>query len=95
MLEDQVNVFIILSAVHVVKANDVLVVQLVEEHDLPESALGISRILKGIEDLLQGHRHVLGPFVQRFPNHPVGAFANAPNDLITLQDVWLDILRHF
>ena len=56
VLEDQVDVPVIVSLQHVQQLDDVLVpMQLLQEHDLPEGPLGISGILEGIKDLLEGH----------------------------------------
>jgi hypothetical protein len=52
--EHQVHIFIVFSSVDLVELNDVLVLELPQEHDLSVGTLGVSRVLKGIEYLLEG-----------------------------------------
>lgn len=53
-LEDEVEILVIFCADDLVQLDDVGVVELLQEDDLAEGALGIGGMLEGIEDLLEG-----------------------------------------
>ena len=55
-LENQVDVFVILSSENVVEFDDVRVVHFVQESNLSKSSLGVSRMLERIKDLLESNR---------------------------------------
>lgn len=50
----EVNVFIIISADHIVQLYYILVLQLLEEHYLAKCSLGICCVLKSIENFFEG-----------------------------------------
>ena len=71
-VEDQVNIPVVFSAYHILQPNNVLMAsQLLQENNLTESSLGICRVLKGIEVLLEGD-NLLRPLVNSFPHDTVG-----------------------
>ena len=54
--------------------NVFVLIHLLEEHDLPESALRIGRVLEGIKDLLE-RNCLLALFVGRLPDDAVSSLA--------------------
>mmetsp|Transcript_69371 Transcript_69371/g.187542 ORF Transcript_69371/g.187542 Transcript_69371/m.187542 type:complete len:334 (-) Transcript_69371:17-1018(-) len=94
VVADEVDVQIIVRLQHVEEPDDVLVpVQLLQEHNLPESPLRVRGILEGVEALLQGH-HLVGLLVDRLPNDTVGPATQLLHDLVLLEDVLVDLLAH-
>ena len=72
-VEDEVDVTIVFSSDHVLKADDVLVTgQLLEEDDLTEGALGVGGVLEGVEVLLQ-RDDFFGALVNGLPDNAVSA----------------------
>lgn len=72
-VEDEVDVAIVFSSDHVLKADDVLVTrQFLEEDDLTEGALGVGGVLEGVEVLLQ-RDNLLGALVDGLPDNAVSA----------------------
>ena len=70
--EEQVDIFVVIGADSIMQLDDVGVLELLQNLDLPVGSLGISGVLKGIEDLLQSH-HLLRPLVLHLPHVPVRA----------------------
>mmetsp|Transcript_33887 Transcript_33887/g.100659 ORF Transcript_33887/g.100659 Transcript_33887/m.100659 type:complete len:438 (+) Transcript_33887:197-1510(+) len=72
---DQIDVLVVVGLEHVQQPHNVLVtVQLLQEHDLPERALGIRRILEGVEALLERH-DLACLLVDGLPHDAIGAAA--------------------
>jgi hypothetical protein len=71
-LEEQVDIFVVIGADGIMQPDDVGVLQLLQNLDLPVGALGVSGVLEGIEDLLQSH-HLLRTLVLHLPHVPVCA----------------------
>lgn len=60
-IEDHVEILIVLGLDDVEQPHDVLMaIQFLQEHDLPESTLGVSGVMERIEHLLQ-RNHLLTP----------------------------------
>jgi len=73
-VEHQVDVPIILCADHILQPDDVFVAgQLLQENDFSERALGVRRILEGIEVLLQGN-DLFRALVDGLPDNSVCSF---------------------
>lgn len=90
-LEDQVQVLVVGSPVHVQQPNDVgVAAELFEKDNLPEGALGVSTVAEGVEDLLDGHR-AARLAVRGLPDDPVGPLTQPPPDLVLLADVGVDV----
>jgi hypothetical protein len=53
VLEDQVQVLVVVGTQDIVQLYYILVAQLMQVANLPVRALGVDRVLEGIEDLLQ------------------------------------------
>ena len=68
VLEYQIYVPIILRSMNIRQLDYILVVQLVQEHDLAERSLCIGGVLEGIKYLLQSHGHILVPLIQGLPH---------------------------
>lgn len=94
VLEYQVDVLAIFRLDDLVQADDVGVLQLHQEHDLAVGSLGVGRIIKGIEVLLEGF-YFLGFAVGHLVDMPIGAAADLLDDLVLGQHVGLHFLRHF
>ena len=74
-VEYQVDVSIVFSSHHILKANDVLVPsQLLQEDDLTEGSLGVCCILECIEVLLESH-DILSTLINSFPHNTVSSLA--------------------
>ena len=74
-VKHQVDVFVILGFDQSLKGHDVVMtLQLLEEHYLPESPLGVGSIVKSIEDLLERH-DLLGELVDSLPDNSIGPLA--------------------
>lgn len=93
MLKDQVDVLIVLGANGLLQGDDITVLELPKEHDLPVGSLRISGVRKGIEVFLQRLDH-LRLAVDDLPDVPVGATADLLDDLIALQDVRFYLIGH-
>lgn len=73
IFENEIDITIIVGLQDIQQANDILMVmgiELLQEHDLAKGALCVGRILKGIEDLLQGDRTTSGT-IDGLPNDTV------------------------
>ncbi len=89
IVEHQVYVFVVLGLDDIQEPDDVLVpVKLLQEHNLPECALRVRRVVEGVEDLLKGD-HLLVLLVDGLPNDPVGALAQLLDDLELPKNMWL------
>ena len=77
--------------------DDVGMLELLQNLDLSIGALGISGVLKGIEDLLQSH-HLLRPLILHLPHVTVSARTHLLQDVESTEDMALDegsvVLRH-
>ena len=70
-VEDEVDIPIVFCADYVLQANNVLVAsQLLQEDDLAERALRVSRVLESVEVLLEGD-DFLGALVDGLPHDTV------------------------
>lgn len=83
MLKDQVDVLIIFCTDGALKANDIGMLQLPEEHDLSIGALRIGGVRKSIEVLLQSLDLLALP-VDDLPNMAVCATADLLDHLVAL-----------
>jgi hypothetical protein len=86
VLEQQVDVFIIIGANGVVELDDVGVVQLPQDLDLPICPLGVGGVLEGVEYLLQGI-NLFRSLLFDLPNMPVRSRAHFFNDCKATEDV--------
>ena len=68
----------------VLDSNDVVMLQVPQQLDLPQRPLGIRQVLKGIGDLLDGHL-LLCPLMARRAHHTVGPLANGLYGAVHLQ----------
>lgn len=71
-LEEQIDILVVIGTDGVVELDDVGVLELLQDLDLPVGALGIRRMLERIEDLLKRH-HLLRRLVLHLPHVPVCA----------------------
>lgn len=72
-VEDEVDVTIVFSSDHILKADDVFVArQFLEEDDLTEGALRVGGVLEGVEVLLQ-RDDFFGALVNGLPDYAVSA----------------------
>ena len=100
-IEHQIDIFIIFRFEDIEQRYDIrMAVELLQEYHLRYDilylaicSLRISRILKGIEYLLQCH-DLLCLLIHRLPNHAVCALAQLLQDLELFQDVRLQFLGH-
>lgn len=92
-LEHEIYVFVIVSFDDVYELDDVVVVELLQEYDLAVGALRIRRMLKRIEDLLEGV-YLVGAPIEHLPDVAVGATADLSLDFIAAQNVGFDVLCH-
>lgn len=77
------------------QAHDIrMPVQLPQEDHFSEGSLGVRGILKCIEYFFYGH-YSFGLFVDSFPHHPVGSFAELLQNLELLEDVRLHFFCHY
>lgn len=67
--------------------------KLSKKTDLPVGSLSIRRVLKCIEDLFEGQVFTVSAFTH-FPDMAVSTTADLLEQLIALQNVRLDLLRH-
>lgn len=74
-LEEQVHVFVIISANGLKKPNYIWVICLAQDFDLTKSPLGISRMLEGVKYFLEG-KYSFSWFFLYLPNMPVGSRAD-------------------
>ncbi len=92
--EDKIDVLVVFGLYGAVQSDHVLVLtQALQEGHLPVGPLGVSRVMKGIENLLNGH-HRLGPLVHGLVDHPIGTLAQSLQDVKLLEDVRLEFLGH-
>lgn len=79
--------------VNTVQSDDVgMFFEGLQEHDLPESALGVGLVPEGVEYLFHSHNFLRLP-VYRLPDDPVCALPEPLLDVEALHDVLVD-LRH-
>jgi len=83
-LEHHVNVLVILGPEDIQHLNDIVVVKLLQEHYLSKCPLGVSRVLEGIENLLEGD-NLLGFLVDGFSDYAVSSFAYLFDNLVTTE----------
>ena len=89
VLEDEIDVLIVVSAVYIQQPDDVwMIAEVLEEHNLPEGALGIRLIAEGVEDFLDSH-HTSALPVHRFPHYPISLHHQLKNKLILNQSIAL------
>jgi len=81
-VKHQVDVTVVFSSHHVLQTNDVFMPrQLLQEDNLAEGALRISRILKGVEVLFEGN-DLLGALVNCFPDNAVSTLTKFLEDFV-------------
>ena len=90
-LEHQVNVSVVFRTQNVEQSDDILMVQLLQKHNLAERPLGVCVVLERGEDLLESDYFVSFP-VDRLPDDPVRALADALDYLVLPQHVLVDLL---
>lgn len=83
-LEHQIEVFIVFSTKNLLELDHVGVVQFLKEDDLSVGALGISRVLEGIEDLLEGEG-LSCLAISNLPDDTVGSASDLLDDCISLE----------
>ena len=72
MLKNEVNIFVILGPDCVVDADDVLMFELFEKHDLTVGSLGVCGVCEGVKIFFEGFE-LLGLAVCHFPDDSVSA----------------------
>ena len=87
-----VHLFVV-SRVHVDDFDDVVVVELLQEHDLPVRALRVGGVVEGAEALLDGHVAVFFA-VAPAPHDPVRAAAQLLHDVVPPADAPVNLLGH-
>lgn len=70
VLEYQVHILVVLGLESLVQLDYVRVRNLPQDLDFSVGALGIRRVLEGIENFLQG-QHLLAAFFLHFPHMPI------------------------
>ena len=86
-IEHQINVTIIFSPDNILQSDNVFMTsQFLQENDLTECPLSVSRILKGIEVLLE-RDYLLGPFVNSFPDDSISTFAKPFSNFVPICDM--------
>lgn len=97
VLEEQINVFVIVGADGVIEFNDVRVFQLLQDLYFSKGTLGVSGMLKGIEDLFESE-YSFGGFFLYLPDVAIGSRAHFLKYGEAFEDVTFDIgrvvLRH-
>ncbi len=101
VVKDQVQIFVVFGFHYIQDLHDILVsIQLLQEHHLAESSLGIRRVVKCVKNLnrinryfFQCHYFLLGP-VHSFPHYSIRSLAKFLDDLIFFKHVRLYLLRH-
>jgi hypothetical protein len=93
-LENQIDVFVVLGPDHRVEFDYVGVVHLVQQRDLAEGALGVSRMLERIEYLFEGN-DCLGLSVDGLPDVSVGSTAHLLHELESFDDMFFHLFAHF
>ena len=92
-LEDEVDVFVVFGFDDVQQLDNVLVLELLEEHDLPVCTLGVCGVLEGVKYLLE-RNDSLGFPINGLPDVPVGPGAQLPDEFVSFEDVRLYLLGH-
>ena len=90
VFKQQVHIFVVVGPYGFVQLDYVRMLELFKDFDLSVSALGISRMLKGIEDLLEG-KNPFGRFLLDLPDMSVGSRTYFFEDGKPLQEMALDI----
>jgi len=93
-VEHEVDISIVLSSDYVLQPYNVFVtIKFLQENNLSEGTLGISRVLEGVEVLLESD-DLLSSFVDCFPDNTVGTLAQLLENFILLKDMSLDFFSH-
>lgn len=93
VLEHQVDIFVVLCPDDVVDADDVLLFELFEEHDLTVGSLGVCGVREGVEVLFQRF-DLFGLAVSHFPHYAIRPAADFLYRLVHGQHVRLYFVRH-
>jgi hypothetical protein len=94
-IEHQVQILVIFRLNDILQSDDIsMVSHLLQEHNFPESALGISSIMESIEYLLQGNS-LLSLLIACFPDYSVSALPQLLLYVVLLKNMWLDFISHF
>lgn len=75
ILENEIEVLVVLSADHVVQLYYILMAELMQVADLPVGALGVDRVLEGIEYLLQ-RKGCVALAIAHLPHVPIRTRTN-------------------
>ena len=94
VLENEIEVLVVVGADHAVQLYYVLVAQLVQVADLPVGALGVDRVLEGVEYLLQGECCPALPLAH-LPHVPVRPRTHLLRQAVASQNVALNLFCHF
>lgn len=94
VLKHQIDVFVVLGSDHAVQFDYVRVVQLMQQRNLTEGTLGISRMLKGIKDLFESDQAFCSS-IDGFPYMPVGPAAYLLDELESFEHVFFNFFAHF
>ena len=70
VLEDYIDITVVLCSEYTPDFDDILMIQFLEEHDLSECSLGISGILKCVEDLLK-RENFSRFFIEHLPDNAI------------------------
>lgn len=91
ILEDKIDILVAFGLQHIKKLDDVIMIaKLLQEHNLSEGTLGISSILKSVENLLQSDGFSC-LFVNGLPNHTISSFAEFLEDFVFTEHMLVNI----
>ena len=93
VLEDEVDVPVVFGPDDLLQFDDVGVAQLHQKHDFPVGPLGVGRVIKRIEVLLEGF-HLFALLVGHFPDVAVSPAADLLDDVESGQNVRFYVLAH-
>ena len=91
--EDKVEVFIVLGPDAFVELDNILVIELGEDDQLPIGSLSICGILEGIEDLFEGNGSS-GASIDGSPDKAIGSTSYEFFCLIKAKDMLFDFFAH-
>jgi hypothetical protein len=75
VLEDKIDILVVLGSNDIVQFDYVLMIELLQKHDLTVGPLRIRRVLKGVEYFLQGQYGTCF-LITNLPHMPVGPTPN-------------------
>lgn len=91
ILEEYVDVFFVLRTDDLLKLHHVRMLKFLQKHYFPVGALGVSRVLKGIEVFLEGIG-LARLSVEDLPDHPISPTPYLFDDFVSFGDVRFDFI---